>query len=78
MGSKGEFPQKVVYLPLTEDPETIWYNRELTPISLITQHLIADHVAEASPPPYCPPYTHYTSSICNLGNFLLYIYIYII
>ena len=41
----------------------------------MTLHDSGDHHAESSPPPHCPPYTHYTGSICNLGNEYIYIYI---
>ena len=44
----------------------------------MTLHDSGDHHAESSPPSHCPPYTHYTGSICNLGNIGEYIYIYII
>ena len=71
-----QFPNEILYLPLSEDPATVWYNRHSPQTPLLTTHSAADHFLEPSPPPYCPPTTYWDDSKCVLSkSFYIYIYI---
>ena len=74
-----QFPNEILYLPLSEDPATVWYNRHSPQTPLLTTHSAADHFLEPSPPPYCPPTTYWDDSKCvlSINKSIIHIYIYI-